>query len=253
MLRLIHVFAFTGAFAAVALVGCNAVLGIDEAQSRDDASSQSTVQVIPVPGCENPETSCATCVSGSKAFGECMGNHACRKALDGYRACLGSKCNGATCFDTLLAGPGQTVAEFVRGECPACESNKPLASMCDLFCACMEQTLPPPTTGAPVDGLTCESFLAALPWTVASMAECKDSCEALAKADLASVNCRWGHCELAANGEARSHCGHAIDDSICPRAAALNPDCRDRNLPGWACEQNQDCCSNRCLSRICAK
>jgi hypothetical protein len=252
MSRMAQTLALTGCLAAVALIGCNGVLGIDEAHSRDEEVSHSGAQLIPVPGCEAPTTDCAACVAGSVAFQTCLGDHACRKALDAYRACLGTKCDGATCFDTLLAGAGQPVADYVQGECSACVGVTPLASVCDLYCACMQQTLPPATKGGVADGKTCESF-AGVPWQQASVAECKDACETLAKKDLGSVNCRWGHCELAANGEQRGHCSHAIDNSICPEAAVSDASCTDRSLPGWACERNQDCCSSHCTGNICAR
>jgi len=250
MSRLPNTLALVGALATFALVGCNAVLGIDEAHSRDDGTPRSTTQLIPVPGCETPTTDCASCVSGSVAFADCLKDHACRKALDGYRACLGSKCDAGACFDTLLAGPGSLVADFVRGECAECEGVTPLASMCDLYCACMEQILPPPTAGALPDGATCETAAVA-PWEAGQLAQCKAACDELAKRDVASVNCRWGHCELAANGENRGHCGHAIDSSICPEAVKPNASCTDRSLPGWACDRSQDCCSNHCTGNIC--
>ena len=250
MLRPTPALALLATISLPALVGCNAVLGIDEAHSRDEGMASSKVQVIPVPGCDAPTTECATCVSGSKAFQECLVDHDCRKALDVYRACLGSKCDGDTCFDKLQVSAGQPVADYVRGECSQCEGVTPLVSVCDLYCACMEQVLPPAVEGGVSDGLTCETFAGA-PWAPGNLAQCKDNCEALAKTDVASVNCRWGHCELAANGELRSHCSHAIDSSICPVAAVPNANCTDRSLPGWACERAQDCCSNHCAGHIC--
>jgi hypothetical protein len=251
MLRSIHVFAFAGAFAAVALVGCNAVLGIDEAESRDDGDPlHPTSQSIPVAGCDKPGTDCGGCVSGSTAFTNCLSNHDCRKALDEYRACLGSKCSGGACFDALKAGAGKLVADVVQAECPMCEGSSPLADMCDLYCACMEQTLPS-LAGVPADGKTCETYNQALDWPAADLAACKMACANLARTDIASVHCRWGHCELATNGETRGHCLHAIDQSICPLAATPNPDCKDRKLAGWACDGPQDCCSNHCVGNIC--
>jgi hypothetical protein len=251
MSRLSHTLALAGSLCALALIGCNAVLGIDEAHSRDDGgSSTSTAQVIPVAGCETPGTEFSAHFSDSQAYADCLASHDCRKALDAYRACLGSKCNGIACFDKLSAGAGQQIADVVHAESPQFEGIKPIASVCDLYCACMGQTLPPATKGAVADGLTCETF-AGVSWEPGNKAQCKDACEALAKVDLASVNCRWGHCELAANGEARGHCGHAIDDSICPALAVPNAACTDRSLKGWACEGPRDCCSNNCSGNIC--
>src|SRR5260221_2672263 len=176
MLRLAHALAAVGTLTLLALGGCNAALGIDEAHLRDDGSSQSTTQVIPNAECDAPHTSCGTCASNSMAFTTCMADHNCRKALNEYRECLGSKCNNAACFDALSKGPAQTVADVVSAECPECQGNSPLASMCDLYCACMEQGLPASTGLA---GLTCESFngVPPLTWSVGDKAGCKDACK----------------------------------------------------------------------------
>ncbi len=256
MRRLAHTLALFGSLVAFSLVGCNAALGIDEARLRDDGSVQSTSTVIPVAGCDSPHTGCGTCVASSNAYVTCLADHTCRKALDAYRECLGSKCDSATCFEGLAAGAGQKLASVVHTECPMCEGTSPLASMCDLFCACMQQPLPPPTVGSVADGKTCETYDGtALPWTAGSLVECKTACETLAKTDLASVNCRWGHCELPFDGESRGHCQHAIDESICPLSAVANPDCKDKRLVGWACPNGkQDCCSGHCSpDRICVQ
>jgi hypothetical protein len=125
--------------------------------------------------------------------------------------------------------------------------------MCDLYCACLEQTLPA-LGGVPADGKTCETYNQTLPWQPpGNLAACKAACDSLANSDVASVHCRWGHCELATNGETRGHCLHAIDDSICPLAATPNPDCKDRRLTGWACDGPQDCCSSHCVGNICSQ
>jgi hypothetical protein len=251
MSRVAYSLAVAGALAALSLIGCNAVLGIDEAHSRDSAVSNSKSLVIPAEGCDIPQTECAKCVSGSNALISCMGDHDCRKSLDAYRQCLGSKCENVACFDALSVSAGSAVADVVHAECPVCEGTSPLASMCNLYCACMQQTLPTPA-GAVADGMTCEAFndAASLPWAAGTLVACTDACK---KLDLASLNCRWSHCELANNGETRAHCQHAISEVSCPLAVAADADCTDKKPFGWGCDVSKDCCSNRCIGNICQR
>lgn len=251
MFRLAQALALVATFSLPALVACNAVLGIDEAHERDDSSSTSTSLVIPAEGCNTPQTECATCVSGSNAFVACMGDHTCRKSLDTYRQCLGTKCDNPACFDSFAKSAGSAVADVVHAECPICEGSSPLASMCNLYCACMQQALPT-QPGMLADGKSCESYNdpTQLPWSAGTVTACTDACK---KLDLASLNCRWSHCELATNGETRSHCQHAISEASCPLSIVANNDCRDRKPFGWGCDSANECCSNRCVGEICQR
>jgi hypothetical protein len=241
---------------AFASGACNAVLGIEEAHDRDASSSVNHTQLLPTATCARPHGNCATCFDGSNAYATCLASHDCREALDDYRQCLGSSCHNDGCLDTLQAGAGRMVADWVMTEsCSDCVDSSPLADTCDLYCACMEQVLPD-TAGANAVGKTCESFNGSeLPWTPAGnpagdRAACKAACKDL---DPGTVHCRWGHCELANSGELANHCRHAVDNSFCPIKIVANASCTDRALGGFACPRgDQDCCSGTCNGKICA-
>jgi len=250
MFRPAQYFAFVSSLAVVALVGCNSVLGIDEAHLSDGASSpsnSSNALAIPIVSCQAPASECAACLASASAYTKCVSNQACRKALDRYRACLGDKCNDVGCFDALSATAASEVADYVRTECSQCAGQKPLASMCELYCRCMQQQLPGITADAAPDGATCETAAAAPNRGSA----CITACEMLAATDPASVHCRWSHCELAVGGESRTHCLHAIDSSICPLKVVAGDDCKNRSLPHWACDDGNDCCSSSCSNHFC--
>ncbi|HVY28859.1 MAG TPA: hypothetical protein VHB79_20020 [Polyangiaceae bacterium] len=242
--------------AALASGGCNAVLGIDEAHDRNAGGGSNHSQLIPTATCASPHGNCATCFDGSKSYTDCLANHDCRKALDDYRQCLGFSCHEDGCLDALELNAGRAVADWVTTEsCTDCVDNSPLADMCDLYCACMEQVLPASAVGADMQSKTCESFNGSeLPWTSTGNASadrvaCKTACKAL---DAGSVHCRWSHCELANSGELASHCRHAVSDTFCPKKTTANADCTDRALGGWGCHQDTDCCSGTCTEHICA-
>jgi hypothetical protein len=111
----------------------------------------------------------------------------------------------------------------------------------------MQQPLPPVAVGAAPDDMTCEDVAKAM----SRGASCMAACTALAATDPASVHCRWSHCELAVGGESRVHCTHAVDDSVCPLAAVAGDDCKNRSLRLWACNDDEECCSNRCAGNFC--
>lgn len=218
---LLQRLAILGSFATLlASGGCNAVLGIEEAYDRNASSSVNHAQLLPTGTCAKPHGNCTSCFDDSNAFASCLASHDCRKALDEYRQCLGSACHQAGCLDALKAGAGRMVADWVKTEgCTDCVDGSPLADMCDLYCACMEQAMPK-TAGTNAEGKTCESFNGSeLPWLPAGnpagdRAACKAACKEI---DPASIHCRWSHCELANGGELANHCRHSISDSFCPR------------------------------------
>jgi hypothetical protein len=246
MLRPAHYLALLGSLSAIALGGCNSVLGIDEAHSNDDGAMASSVLTIPIVSCQAPSPDCAACVAGTNAYAECLSTQDCRKALDGYRACLGSQCDNAACFDALAATTASKVADVVRTECKQCVGKKPLASICELYCRCMQQPLPPQPPATAPDGETCETWVKA----PSAGAACIQACETLAATDPASISCRWSHCELAVGRESRIHCSHAIDFSICPPKVVAGV-CKNRSLRSWACLEDKDCCSGSCVNNFC--
>jgi hypothetical protein len=235
---------------ALASGGCNAVLGIDEAHDRNGGTATNHTQLIPTATCATPHGNCAKCFDTSTAYTSCLATHDCRKALDDYRQCLGSSCHQDGCLAALQMGPASTLADWVTTEgCTDCVDSSPLADMCDLYCACMQQDLPPKAGSK-----NCETFDGGdLPWMAAGdpssdRAACKEACS---KLDAGSVHCRWSHCELANSGELASHCRHAISSSFCPVTTVPNSACTDRKLGGWGCDVDDDCCSKTCGAHIC--
>jgi hypothetical protein len=234
--------------------GCNAALGIEEAHERSSTSSLKN-QSAPLSTCDGPLRSCGACVDSENATAACLGSHDCRKALDDYRQCLGSSCNREGCFTVLKASAGQAVAAVVAAECSDCADTSPLATTCDLYCACMEQKLPD-TAGSSAAGKSCAVFDGGtLPWTLTGDAStdhlaCKAACQ---KIDLVSLSCRWGHCELAQSGESATHCNHAVSEVNCPAHIALDANCTDRKLGGFACVLDGECCSGSCVNNFCSE
>lgn len=255
MFRLAHSLATVGIFSALALVGCNAVLGIDEAHSRaDDVGGVSKALEVPTDTCNGPQpASCATCIAGSckNSLDTCLKAHDCREALNEYRKCLGAKCNVDSCSDGLQAGPARELAACALGatECPECSDTTPLADICALYCSCMEQ--PMPATAGPDAGQTCEQYNGAnlKDWAAGDNAACLAACRSLK--DPAAIHCRWSHCELAQSGELGLHCGHAVGDSRCPLHVEATASCKDKRIDNWGCESSAQCCSDHCVNNIC--
>lgn len=240
------------ALAGLALGACNAVLGIDEAEPRGGAAPTG-VLAVPIAQCDAPTAACAQCISANcQSLGQCLSNHDCRDALDGYRGCLGASCNNPDCFAKLEASAAGSLAQCVKTECPGCAQGAPLVSSCDLYCACMQQPLPATATATTmVTGKTCESWNgASLPWRSGDVAACKEACAGLQ--DLTSVSCRWSHCQLATGDETGSHCQHAISEANCPLMQAQDGECTDKKRSGFGCKKDAECCSQVCTGNICA-
>jgi hypothetical protein len=258
MFRFAQAFALSGCCAVLLLGGCNSVLGIEEAHDRDAGSSTGPLEV-PVASCDAPKGDCSSCfVSATPGVGEpapcatswgnCVADKDCRTDLNEYRGCLGGKCSNKACSAQLKTTLGQDLAKCVTTECKQCDGASAWASMCDLYCACMEAPLPA-TAGA----ATCEAYDTAskeLMWPMGSTAECTKAC--LALKDLTSVNCRWSHCELAVLGETPQHCEHAVSSDRCPLGRTIDGQCTTKRLDGWGCESSTQCCSNDCnANHIC--
>jgi hypothetical protein len=253
MSRLAHLLASAAVSATLALVGCNAVLGIDEATPRDDAGGASKALEVPIDTCDGPQpASCATCIAGSckNSLDSCLKAHDCRQALNDYRKCLGAQCNDDACLAGLQAGPARDLASCALGatECPECPDATPLADVCALYCACMGQATP---VTAEAGGQTCEQYNGSSlkDWTAGDGASCLAACRSLK--DPAAVHCRWSHCELAQSGELALHCGHAIGDARCPLHVAATAGCKDKRINNWGCATSAQCCSDHCDHNIC--
>jgi hypothetical protein len=257
MPRLAQALAVTGGFAVLALVGCNAVLGIDEAHSRDEGFTSGKGQEVPSDKCNGPQpVACATCITTNcpGARDDCLASHDCREALDTYRKCLGSSCDDASCLAALQAGPARALAGCALSttECPECPQATPLVDVCELYCACMQQPMPE-SAGAPYVGQTCEQYngTSLKEWAAGDREACKTACRGLN--DPAAAHCRWTHCELSQSTEKAFHCGHAIGDSRCPLAVNLDAGCKDRRITGWGCDRSEQCCSDTCSGHICSQ
>ncbi|HWZ88566.1 MAG TPA: hypothetical protein VNW92_06945 [Polyangiaceae bacterium] len=222
--------------------GCNAALGIEEAQLRADgagASSATAGTVVHYAGddiCSSDNSACSACVATAcKSTGgdnQCLGDHDCRGAMDDYNACLGKTCTAADCFDKLVAGPPKLADCFTSCVIPC--SNVPVYSACQLYCACL--------------GVNCARDF---PAPYANNAACLADCLALPP-EL--VTCRRTHCELAGLSGAPVHCDHAVGKGFCASATDLpmrddSPTGCQKSLNSFACTTGSDCCSGNCDSR----
>jgi hypothetical protein len=251
MNRFATLLALAAALSVVPLTSCNAVLGIDEASPRD-TDQASNLLAVPITSCDGPRSDCGTCIEANcGAFkANCLADHACRKVLNDYRACLGSSCRGSTCFNALQQNAlAAKVASCVSDECTSCSGGTTsLVEICELYCGCMQATSPPLVGGTG----TCETYVGSqLTWAVGDSAGCVQKCEKLD--DIASIHCRWSHCELARDGEIAQHCQHAVDDTRCPLDITLDATCKDKTVNNWGCKKDGDCCSNNCLGNICTE
>lgn len=256
MLRLAPALAILAIGSLPALIGCNAVLGIDEAHERDEGGGASKVLEVPIATCDGPQpASCASCIADSckNSLDACLNTTPCRDALNEYRKCLGTKCNDGTCLAALHAGPASALADCALGanECPECPESTPLADICSLYCACMRQPMPL-SAGVEAVGQTCEQYdgSSLKDWTAGDTNSCLATCRDLK--DPAAVHCRWTHCELAQSGEKALHCGHAIGELKCPRHVQVTGSCKDKRVDNWGCSSDAQCCSNHCINNICA-
>lgn len=256
MFRLAQALALAAICSLPALVGCNAVLGIDEAHEREDGATSSKELEVPTDQCNGPQpAACGACIGTSCAVSleTCLKSHDCREALNQYRKCLGGKCDDSSCLVALRAGPARELAGCAlnAAECPECPGATPLADICDLYCACMQQPMPA-SAGEPYVGKTCEQYndTTLKDWIAGDRESCRVACRGLK--DPAAAHCRWTHCELAQSSELALHCGHAIGESRCPLAADLDAECKDRRINGWGCDRSDQCCSDSCVGHVCS-
>jgi len=246
--RLAHLLAVAGSF--IAFVGCNAVLGIDEAHLTQGsgkgggATFNGTSKASPpaAKDCEGPSSACRECIDNSdcaEARATCLADARCRVGLNRYRVCLGAQCNDASgsCladFQALEAGLNLgsllSFSACVDGQCHDQCKNMPLAQPCDLYCGCM----------AP----NCTTELAA---RGTPLGDCATAC-ANAVHDL---TCRWTHCEMAGAHPGEQHCGHAIGEGQCNAKVTIAHSCPDKSQSSYACDSGDDCCSGKCNHNVC--
>jgi hypothetical protein len=221
--------------------GCNAALGIDEAQLRPGDSSGGTSSgpvnvsgprpfyTIPATCISEVSTDCSNCIANAKPDSDqCLGDSLCRNWMLGYATCLGENCtpNAAKCFEPLVS----TVGTPVGSKFSACESacdHTPIFSTCELYCGCMLEN--------------CSAKFA-------TFGACMTACGAL---DPEAVNCRWTHCEAVKNDKLMPplpHCEHAVGNlGICPPNGSMRPEtCTDSSPKSFFCATDADCCSGNC-------
>lgn len=250
MFRLAHTLALFGALSVFALVGCNAVLGIDEAHLSDSSSGGggstinlgSKVTTLPSKDCSAPNPDCAKCIAGSDcgdAKAACLADANCRVALNAYRVCLGAQCSDSagTCLSTLSAYESQlhlsllSFSQCVQGACGNTCKDTPLVPPCELYCGCM----------AP--NCTTELAMRGTP-----LANCQTACD---EATVDDLTCRWTHCEIAATHPNGGHCGHAIGEVFCNAKTVITNTCSDKSQSSFACDTGDDCCSGKCNHNVC--
>jgi len=217
---------FQGALLAAALVGCNGLLGIDEATLDPDASARGGAAgsggstgvgggsggsacslMAPDP--------CNQCVAERccSAHDACNGDAACKKALSEYNVCVGVSFTndaGGTCEEALgtsgaLAQALATCAlsnaatDTPPGCADAC-TDKPIGGdICSTYCSCVS--------------LNC-------PEKAFEVGSCLANCGAFTEPQL---TCRPYHCTLAQKAKTSSdepgrvtHCGHSFGEALCP-------------------------------------
>jgi hypothetical protein len=215
------------------LVGCNSVLGIEEATlDPGSASSSKKPQVPPKLNCDEPKVDCKTCRDNCE-IQSCLEDNTCRDALFDYRSCLGSTCfdeeapGCMAAFETAvpdLAGPFLTC---IRGCAEDCDDS-PLVSTCELYCACLSDNCP-------------QDF--------EELQNCVQTCKD--DNDLTVYGCRLVHCQYAPEF-GPVHCEHAMGEGLCEKgSAAPTNDCEDKRISTWTCERNDECCSDSCVNNFC--
>lgn len=245
------------------LGGCNAVLGIEEAQPRESGGGTGGGSVggtvspgAPYTGsqsCTTLDPKCAACVTASCSQSNqndvnlCLQDAECRATLDRYAACLGHTCNAnaGQCFESLLViGAKVSVPDCIIKNCATYCARSPVYSPCELYCSCMGADCPSRLT----DG------------TFSGMDDCVTKCNLLQASSPELVTCRRTHCEIAGlYPNELQHCDHAVGLSgLCAAQSldtAVRTTCTDKSLVSFACSQPSDCCSGSCQgapNRACA-
>ena len=251
MSRLAHTFALIGSLTASALVGCNTVLGIDEAHLNDSGTGgggstvnlSSKVATLPSKDCAAPSANCAKCIDDAsdclEAKTACLADASCRVALNAYRVCLGAQCSdpAGTCLSALSAYESQlhltliSFSQCVQAQCRDTCKEMPLVPPCELYCGCM----------AP----NCTSELAA---RGTPLVDCPSAC---AQATVEDLTCRWTHCEIAGSHVNAGHCAHAIGEVFCNAKTVITSTCSEKSQSSFACDTGNDCCSGKCNHNVC--
>lgn len=213
--------AFGGVLYAAA--GCNAVLGIEEAEpaSTEQAALCEWGQGASLGACGVSDP-CESCVSGcGTQLAGCLGDRACRQALAHFRTCQRDDCTDPSgkCTTCLTAQTGSSCLAGCASKCNGAE----LVDRCTLFCSCMSANCARAFDGDP--------------------AKCRAKCET---EEPWLTYCHLDHCELAGVLPQSDHCQHATDEKQVCMQVAGDPSCTNKKLSGRACASPTDCCSSAC-------
>jgi hypothetical protein len=210
---------------ALALVGCNAILGIDAASldTSDGGGGSTTATGTGGAGGTGggmcslmaPDP-CNKCIADHccDKYDACLGDNDCKAALAQYNICVGidfTNDAGGTCDEAFATSRNMLRSDFATcaflngsasappGCFEAC-SGKPIGGdICAQYCACAASTCPD------------KSF---------EGGDCLAICAAFTEAQL---TCRPYHCGLAKNAKMagnepsrQTHCGHTFGEALCP-------------------------------------
>ncbi len=196
--------------------GCNAILGIDEAEpitsdaalgASGNSGSGGSAGAGGGDVCSLQATdACNGCVAQNccSEYEACVADSTCKAALVDYAFCLGRALTadaGVTCDETFSTTNAASVAlgncTFVE-QCSADCSRKTIGDLCFNYCGCMNDACPE------------KQFTDS----------CEVACSAFSDEQLV---CRPYHCSLARLNRDRDsepdralHCGHAFGESLCP-------------------------------------
>jgi hypothetical protein len=198
---------------AVALFGCNTILGIDEATLDPDAATTGTGG-----GCSlmAPDP-CNQCIAARCCgkYDACVANDDCKMGLSEYNVCVGVSFTndaGGTCDEAFASSLNRLRSDLAT--CAFLNDSTSGPPGCAEKCK-----------DKPVGGDICSSYCGCLPDTcqdkvLAGEKSCLDICGAFTEEQLA---CRPYHCGLAKQAKARgdepgrqTHCGHSVGEALCP-------------------------------------
>ncbi len=203
---------------AIALLGCNTILGIDEATLAPDAAATGTGGGGGGGACSlmAPDP-CNQCIAARccDKYDACVGNADCRMGLSDYNVCVGVNFTndaGGTCDEAFAASINRLRSDL--GTCAFQNDSTTVPSGCAEQCK-----------DRPVGGDLCSSYCSCLPVNCPEKVlpgekSCLDICGAFTEAQLA---CRPYHCGLAKSAKGRmdeparmTHCGHSVGEALCP-------------------------------------
>jgi hypothetical protein len=216
----------------VAFSACNGVLGIEQATLDDTATGdelatcERTARADPDLECIPATSACEDCLASSCSAGlvtECVGDARCRQTLVNYRLCIWEDCRdeGGDCGGCVGGSPlADELGRCIRGCSAECDGSG-IASLCEIYCKCMEQNCGPDWVSS------CEADCMARPtW---------------------KTHCWWEHCERATSPSSQ-HCGHATtrDDACGTKRGPAEVCDYPLKWDSSPCDDGAECCSTVC-------